>query len=270
MKQRLLFSSIILILFVFQANAQLKVGQNPTTITTNTNLEIEATNASKVVISKDKGRVGIGATTPAKALHINALNDSLRFQSIAGTGAILGIDANDNVYRTGISPSSSNLKVTAQGSGSIPWNNDVGWTNNAWNTLVLTEVTDIDNEYDPTTGMYTASKAGLYYVESECQLSNSNSDAVDGQACIFKYRLKLVSGSSDIIAAQAFQNLYRGMKVSGGAMNYTNCLSALVFLKAGDKLYTTFNTFGTGGVNSDPTKIILNKGSTYMNIYKLN
>ena len=54
----LLFFSTSLVL-----NAQQKVGTNPTTISTNTNLEVEATNGSKLKVSSDTGKVTIADGT---------------------------------------------------------------------------------------------------------------------------------------------------------------------------------------------------------------
>ncbi|NBA78876.1 hypothetical protein GOQ04_25210, partial [Emticicia sp. ODNR4P] len=44
---------------VYTTHAQLKVGNNPSTIGTNKNLEIEATNGKKVHVNKDDGRLYI-------------------------------------------------------------------------------------------------------------------------------------------------------------------------------------------------------------------
>ncbi|PWJ52746.1 hypothetical protein CLV98_1324 [Dyadobacter jejuensis] len=50
--------------------AQVKIGNNPTAITPNTNLEIESSNGTKVVVTTDDGRVGIGTTNPDSKLHV--------------------------------------------------------------------------------------------------------------------------------------------------------------------------------------------------------
>lgn len=50
--------------------AQVKIGSNPTTISPNSNLEVEAGNGSKTVIQKDNGRVGVNTSTPVGQLHV--------------------------------------------------------------------------------------------------------------------------------------------------------------------------------------------------------
>jgi len=44
-------------------NAQQKFVTNPTTISTNTNLEVEATNGSKLKVSSDTGKLTIAGNT---------------------------------------------------------------------------------------------------------------------------------------------------------------------------------------------------------------
>lgn len=50
--------------------AQVKIGSNPTVISPNANLEVEATNGDKTVIRKDIGDVGIGTISPAERMHV--------------------------------------------------------------------------------------------------------------------------------------------------------------------------------------------------------
>lgn len=46
------------------------------------------------------GFVGIGTSNPEEKLHIEAANDSLQIDNLAGTGSVLGIDANGKVTKT--------------------------------------------------------------------------------------------------------------------------------------------------------------------------
>lgn len=55
------------------ANAQLKVGNNPKTISSNTYFDLESTNGNRFVISKDSAKVGIGTTSPTNLLFEVAL-----------------------------------------------------------------------------------------------------------------------------------------------------------------------------------------------------
>ena len=81
---RLMVISMITSSMAFQANAQVKVGSNPTTISSNANLEVEATNASKTVITKDLGRLGVNTTSPTTTLDVNG---NARVQTAAENSA---------------------------------------------------------------------------------------------------------------------------------------------------------------------------------------
>ncbi|PWJ56916.1 hypothetical protein CLV98_10925 [Dyadobacter jejuensis] len=89
MKTLLLF---ILLLCGTLSFAQVKIGSNPTMITPNVNLEVEATNGSKVVIKKDDGKVGIGTTAPDASLHV--VGDVKIVDGNQGAGKVLTSDAN--------------------------------------------------------------------------------------------------------------------------------------------------------------------------------
>ena len=95
--------SIIAAAFLFGAvsisNAQVKVGANPTTIGTNSNLEVEAANGNKTIVNKNTGQVTIqdGTQGNGKILTSDAAgNASWRAQKLAEvtsfpqtTGAII-------------------------------------------------------------------------------------------------------------------------------------------------------------------------------------
>ncbi|WP_346236642.1 hypothetical protein ABDK00_014560 [Niabella insulamsoli] len=71
--------------FVTNTYAQVKVGSNPTTISSNTNLEVEATNGSKTVVKKDNGNVGIGTSAaPTNKLHVasTGTDNPVRFENM--------------------------------------------------------------------------------------------------------------------------------------------------------------------------------------------
>lgn len=60
-------------LFTLKVDAQVKIGSNPTTINTNTNLEVEATDATRFRVNKDNGNVGIGTiAAPSNKLQVRA------------------------------------------------------------------------------------------------------------------------------------------------------------------------------------------------------
>lgn len=63
--------------------AQVKIGSNPTTISTNNNLEVESDNGPKVVILKTNGRVGVGTDAPGARLHVQGNQILGTAQSVA-------------------------------------------------------------------------------------------------------------------------------------------------------------------------------------------
>ncbi len=74
-----------LLFCVSKLQAQVKIGSNPSTISTNVNLEVEASNGLKTVITKDSGSVGIGTNTPNinALLEVNATNKGLLLPRVA-------------------------------------------------------------------------------------------------------------------------------------------------------------------------------------------
>jgi hypothetical protein len=91
--------SIIVAAFLFGAvgisNAQVKIGSNPTTIGANSNLEVEATNARKVIVNKADGTVVI-ENTP-----LGAATD--RYLSVDASGNVRAVvpvtSGITNIYR---------------------------------------------------------------------------------------------------------------------------------------------------------------------------
>lgn len=62
--------------------AQLKIGQNSTSISPNSNFETEAINNFKATITKDSGKMGLGTLSPTNVLHIKAVNDPVRMEGL--------------------------------------------------------------------------------------------------------------------------------------------------------------------------------------------
>ncbi len=68
MKKNIILCSIFLAFTA--AHAQIKVGSNPTSISTNANLEVESNTSSRFIVTKDSSKVGIGTLTPAAKLDV--------------------------------------------------------------------------------------------------------------------------------------------------------------------------------------------------------
>jgi hypothetical protein len=79
----------------FISQAQVKIGSNPTTAVTNTNLAVEATNGNTTVVTKDLGRVGIGVTAPDNQLHVKATANPIKLE-----GLQMGSPATDEIVVT--------------------------------------------------------------------------------------------------------------------------------------------------------------------------
>ena len=71
-----------LVLAGFTATAQVKVGSNPTTLATDANFQVEATDGTQFFINKPNGNVGIGTTTPTSKLHITDTADPLKLEGL--------------------------------------------------------------------------------------------------------------------------------------------------------------------------------------------
>ncbi|PQA56093.1 hypothetical protein [Siphonobacter curvatus] len=92
--KQLLSTGCFFVAFMSSATlfAQVKVGSNPTTIGSNSNLEVEATNGNKTVVQKDNGNVGIGTATPGAKLHVagnQILGQATALNSISATSQVV-------------------------------------------------------------------------------------------------------------------------------------------------------------------------------------
>jgi hypothetical protein len=80
MKKGIIF--ILLVTCFGSIYAQLKIGQNSTSISPNSNFEAEAINNFKATITKDSGKMGLGTLSPTNVLHIKAVNDPVRMEGL--------------------------------------------------------------------------------------------------------------------------------------------------------------------------------------------
>ncbi|PMD96199.1 hypothetical protein BWI97_12970 [Siphonobacter sp. BAB-5405] len=139
--------------------AQVKVGSNPTTIGSNANLEVEATNGNKTVVQKDNGNVGIGTATPGAKLHV-AGN-----QILGQATSLSSISATSQVVRDNSTGELKVLQVTP--TNSFPLSNVTYNLTNVQRDFVSNFDTKI-NSND-----YTVIVTGLYYSKQNLVSSNN-------------------------------------------------------------------------------------------------
>lgn len=81
---------ITLILF-YESYSQLKVGSNTLNISNNSHLEVESKSGSKIVITKDSSKVGIGTINPISKLEV--IGDIKIVDGTQGNGKVMTSDA---------------------------------------------------------------------------------------------------------------------------------------------------------------------------------
>ena len=101
--------------FAGPALAQMKVGSNPTTLTSDVNLQAEATDGSQVVVRKSTAQVGIGTTSPANRLEVNsgtASASGVRLTQLP-SASFLGTNASGDIVKSTASGNCTCGQVTA-------------------------------------------------------------------------------------------------------------------------------------------------------------
>ena len=138
--------------------AQVKVGSSPTTIGTNVNLEVEATNGNKTVIKKDIGDVGIGTAAPTNKLHVISPADPLKLEGVQnGAGTPLIIDANGVVKKQTLPAPTLRASVGLSAS----YDAALGGT---YKPIPFDLVTNNDGNFSTSSHLYTVSNAGTYQI----------------------------------------------------------------------------------------------------------
>ncbi len=79
--------------------AQVKIGTNPTVIGTNSNLEVESSNGTKVVVDKTSGFVGAGVTDPTQSIDGAGTGRLRNIPISTNNKEILTVDANGVIYK---------------------------------------------------------------------------------------------------------------------------------------------------------------------------
>ena len=67
MKKTFLLALVVLSMTL---QAQVKIGNNPTTLATNANLQVEGTSSSKQFVILKNGTIGVGTTSPKATLDV--------------------------------------------------------------------------------------------------------------------------------------------------------------------------------------------------------
>ncbi|RMA66304.1 hypothetical protein [Ulvibacter antarcticus] len=229
-------------------------------------------------------QVGVNTASPTKELDVNG---ELRIRNTPDgdklSDVFLSTDASGNVQDLGTfrelvyahmeQPKASNLVVRATGGTDLVFGNG-DWVNNTGTTLLLSEVTDTANQYDPLTGLFTvgAGNEGFYYIEGRVILENlpEASAVFDGESG--QFRIFFGYNSSFALAQSSILDVFRGRKISGGFVGQDARVYSFIYMEAGDNIKLRFHTYGTMNMNSDPAgqnniKIIRN--SSRIDIYRL-
>ncbi len=114
-------------LFALTANAQVKIGSNPSSINSNAHLDIEATTGSRFIVTKDSSKVGIGTLTPAAKLDVAGKvkitdgtqgNGKIFVSNASGVGswvtpasALSGSVKDSTTASNGLTESTNNIKL---------------------------------------------------------------------------------------------------------------------------------------------------------------
>lgn len=166
---------LITILFNINLAAQLKVGSNKSTISSNTYFEIESTSGSKVVVRKDTAMMGINNTNPSNRLEIThgtSGNSGLRFTNL--TNVNTGVSSSSvnqrflSVNNLGdvVLANSVDQVISVSGLGSnlvSPVSSSTFQAGTFENSYSKTDSTVLYlNQTDGTTWIYSAANGGQY------------------------------------------------------------------------------------------------------------
>ncbi|WP_420153872.1 tail fiber domain-containing protein [Siphonobacter sp.] len=214
--------------------AQVKVGSNPTTIGTNTYLEVEADNAFKTTIKKDNGFVGIGTATPLTHLHV--WNGNLSVNHVTPNTFATGIEAAGSFGVSNTNGGNHSITVGNGNSLGAPNSLVVGYQNTADGTASQSFVYGTNNQ---------AKSGNTLAGGFECLASGTNSIALGqntkstgGGAIALGYNNE-ASGAN----ALAFGHTTRATGASGIALGYNT-------LASGDNsMAFGHSTQATGGIS---------------------
>ncbi|MET3538462.1 complement C1q domain-containing protein [Chryseobacterium limigenitum] len=219
--------------------------------------------------------VGIGTTTPTQSLDI--ANGNLRVRNINSSVGVSGdkllvADSNGIVKVAGVdafsADDSGNRVLNAAGGADLNANDD--WNDNMFTTLLLDVQYDPQNAYDPTTGIYTVKKDGLYFLYGVCGFATPGSgsgvfDGTSGDAFTSLY-------VDDGRVATTNAVIHRGDKnpLPANSFNlYFLTSNATIWLKAGQQVSLQFLTYGTNNMVGNLSDLKISKANSRLIINKL-
>ncbi|WP_346236641.1 hypothetical protein ABDK00_014565 [Niabella insulamsoli] len=218
--------------FISNSEAQIKVGSNPTTVSANTNFEVEATNGSKTVVKQDNGNVGIGTTGGAadNKLHVKATSDPLKLEGL------VPVSPTESKAGTLVADANGVVKLETANVKSAVSVNGTNFTlpNSVWTNLSGTDIKHYDNLSEYSGGVFTPKKDGLYDIKAIVGFPQSDVAGDDGF-------LGFVAVHPSVALSSGQGQIWTSAKVSipeagiGPAVIYVLC-SATYKLKANEPL----------------------------------
>ncbi|AEI51422.1 C1q-like domain-containing protein [Runella slithyformis] len=195
--------------------AQVKVGSNPTTIGTASNLEIEAANGNKTIINKTTGQMTVqdGTQGAGKVFTSDAAGGASWVAPTAPAAA------NTFPFAAVLSNTRQQFATSASGNTQFELKSDG-------------ESFDPTNSYVPTTGRFTATTAGYYLFSGAAQFDNTAMAGTPGFTAVVMTLRKNFGLASVATLAQYAAN-------PGGSTINSGSLSTIVYLNAGDYVSLT-------------------------------
>jgi hypothetical protein len=257
-------------LWVTTAQAQLKVGSNPTSMGANANLEAEAANGTKTVIQKSDGKMGVGTASPTAQLHVS------RTETTATNGTnIHGIRTDVNVTgASGFNDDVNGYWADVRSDGGISVNGVfVHATHTGSNTLATAAMPLVSGTYGEAqvqnassaynaigaAGMaestQTGSNTGLNGVGRNAAKLNIGVNAIANAtdlniATRFTSKLLLPSFSAAVAAYNAASGTYDFALYAEGSKNYLEGNLGIGIKNPTEKLYVQGNTYVSGLISS--------------------
>lgn len=120
-------------------------------------------------------QVGIGTTNPTQTLDVNGQIRVRGLSNMSGNGMYLHAQPDGTLVTQLTATNVSGLKFVGQLDADIPLNLDA-----AFKEIILkTELVDISNEYNTTTGRFVPSENGFYKINMNFDIGNYTNSTID-------------------------------------------------------------------------------------------